>query len=200
MRPGPFPTGLLLLIAGAASADPSFDCAKASSSDEDLICAEQGLARLDRRMADRYRDALDRAAALDAGANTTRDGLKASQRGWIKGRDDCWKADDMARCIEDSYHMREAELVAKWMLEEPAAVVAFSCEANPANEVTVYFFSTERPSIRLEYGDSIRAGWLVRAGSGSKYATPFGGFFWQKGDEPLFSWTDGQEMNCAQAG
>ena len=38
----------------AAQEGPSFDCAKAESGAEKLICEDAGLARLDRRVAERY--------------------------------------------------------------------------------------------------------------------------------------------------
>ena len=185
-----------LCVAGLASAQPAFDCAHSSSAVEDLICGNPDLSALDRRLADRYAAALWQARAVDAGAEAAQRTLRAEQRGWIKGRNDCWKAEDMAACVADSYLMREAELVALWMLEEPRAIRNYSCEGSPASEVTVHFFDTERPAIRVEYGDGIRAGWRVPAGSGGKYETTFGGSFWEKGDEALFEWTEGRSMRC----
>jgi membrane-bound inhibitor of C-type lysozyme len=126
--------------------------------------------------------------------------LRATQRGWIKGRDECWKADGLRDCVKSAYLTREAELVALWMFEEPSSVVSYSCGDNPVKEVTAFFFDTELPGIRLEYGDSIRSGWLVPAASGSKYATPFGGMFWTKGDNALFAWTEGDEISCKISG
>ena len=145
---------LLTLPAAGIAASPSFDCAKANSAAEELICAEDALAQLDARMAQTYAQALT--AAMDDA-----DTLRATQRGWIKGRDDCWKANDLRTCVSDAYLLREAELVAKWMLQPPLAVASYACNGNPANEVTAYFYDTERPGVRLEYGDSIRTGTLV---------------------------------------
>ena len=36
--------------------------------------------------------------------------LKAEQRGWIKGRNDCWKSDDMRGCVANEYRYRINEL------------------------------------------------------------------------------------------
>ena len=191
--------GCLLWAAFPAHADavsPSFDCAKADSSAEALICADEGLARLDQRMADRFTAAMTAAAQMIVDSETEVDQLKAVQRGWIKGRDDCWKADDLRTCVMDAYLTREGELVAQWMLQDSLALQSYLCDKNPANEVTVFFFDTELPSIRLEYGDSIRTGSLVRAASGSKYATGFGTYIWIKGDTAQFSPQEGQEISC----
>jgi uncharacterized protein len=193
-------TALGLLVATMASAQPSFDCSKASSDAEMLICSDPDLGEMDQRLSARYAAAMAAAEALDAGQEAAVQELRATQRGWIKGRDECWKADDLRACVAGAYQTREAELVASWMLEAPDAVVSFTCDDNPANEVTVFFFNGASPAIRLEYGDGIRAGWLVPAASGSKYATPFGGMFWQKGDEALFVWTEGQELSCRMSG
>jgi uncharacterized protein YecT (DUF1311 family) len=182
----------------AADDRPAFDCAKAESSAEELICEDAGLAALDRRLADRYAAALDAAEALDAGAEAAADELRATQRGWIKGRDECWKSDDLRACVEDAYLSREGELVALWLLEEPTARTFWTCESNPANEVAVWFFDTERPSIRIEYGDSIDAGTLAPAASGARYAASFGREFWEKGGESLFTWEQGVTQSCVK--
>lgn len=36
--------------------------------------------------------------------------LKAEQRGWIKGRNDCWRSDDMRGCVAGEYRLRINEL------------------------------------------------------------------------------------------
>ncbi|GAB5512234.1 MAG: hypothetical protein Rhims3KO_36350 [Hyphomicrobiales bacterium] len=190
----------LAFLAGAGAAEPSFDCRKAASDAEDLICADAALSALDRRLAERYTAAVDAVKGLDAGSADALDNLKARQRGWIKGRDDCWKAQDLRACVQDNYLIREAELVATWMLEEPMARATYICADNPANELAVFFFDTELPSARLEYGDSIKPAWLVPAASGSKYATAFGGSLWTKGDGAAFAWQEGEPIQCKLAG
>lgn len=177
-------------------AQPSFECTQADSAAETLICADDTLARLDRRMAERYASAQDVIIALDSDGTQALQTLKATQRGWIKSRNECWKSDDLRTCVTDAYLTREAELVATWMLEEPTHMRTYTCEDNPAHEVTVFFFATERPSIRLEYGDRIWSAWQVPAESGSKYTMPFGGFFWSKGDDAQLEWVTGETMHC----
>jgi uncharacterized protein len=36
--------------------------------------------------------------------------LKAEQSGWVKGRNECWKADDKRACIKGEYESRINEL------------------------------------------------------------------------------------------
>ncbi|ABG30991.1 DUF1311 domain-containing protein [Roseobacter denitrificans] len=180
----------------AETTGPSFDCAKASSQAEDLICADAALATLDRRLALRFGAALEAAGNIEDDTENARTTLRAMQRGWIKGRDECWKAQDVRGCVERDYLTREGQLVAAWMLETPLATVTYTCEDNPANEVTAYFFDTELPSIRVEYGDSVAVGSLEPAASGSRYAIEFGGIFWTKGDSAVFEWRAGDPMSC----
>ena len=187
---------LFFSAANVAGAQPSFDCAKADAEAEVLICSDEALAALDQRLAERYKATLTAIRALDTGQEAEENTLRTMQRGWIKGRNECWKADNRRACIELAYHTREAELVGKWMLEDPIAQETYTCEGNPANEVSVFFFATEVPGIRLEYGDSIRAGWQTPAASGSQYDLSFGGLFWLKGREALFRWGGSAKMTC----
>ncbi|WP_104912345.1 lysozyme inhibitor LprI family protein [Pseudomonas sp. LG1D9] len=93
-----------LTVSAQAQTGPSFKCsANMASSVETLICSSEGLASLDRQMASTYSAALKK-----AGSQAKM--LKAEQRGWIKGRNDCWKADDKQACIRDSYNQRLTEL------------------------------------------------------------------------------------------
>lgn len=187
---------LVVLPCVASAAPPAFDCNKARSGAEELICADAGLADLDRRLSARFAAAVTTVKGLQTGRDAALAGLRATQRGWIKGRDDCWKAGDLRGCVAQSYLTREAELVAQWMLQDPTAIVTYTCDQSPANAVVVYFYDTELPGIRLEYGDSIRTGTLVASASGSKYAMGSGAMFWTKGKAALFTLDEGSEITC----
>lgn len=153
---------------------PSFDCGKAQSATEEIVCEDPELAALDRLVADRYGAALEAARQLSAGAQQAEDELRAYQRGWVKGRDDCWKADDLKDCVRSAYLRREAELVTQWMLEEPASITTWVCNGNPANEVVTYFYETTLPSVRFERGDTIDTGVLMPSSAGARYEGSFG--------------------------
>jgi uncharacterized protein len=176
---------------------PSFDCGKAESSAEKLVCEDAELARLDRRVAERYAAALDVIRNLDTGASRAEDQLRASQRGWIKGRDECWKAADLKSCVESAYLRREGELVARWLLEEPTEIAFWTCEV-PSNEVVTYFFDTELPSIRFEHLDRVDTGSLVPTDSGSRYEGSFGRSIRIQGDEAIYrdADPDGTTYQC----
>lgn len=191
-------TVLAVLFAAPLSAQegPSFDCSKASTSAEEMVCAEEALARIDRLLAERYAAALKVTRGLDAGAAEAEAELKARQRGWIAGRDDCWKAEDPSACILFSYQRREGELVARWMLEEPTGTATWRCADN--SEIVSYFYDTSLPSVRIERGDSVTTASLSPSGSGSRYDGDFGEFLWIKGDEATYRSADpdGAETTC----
>ena len=85
-----------------ATLSPSFDCTAAQSDAEQLICGDADLAMLDLRLDDRFAAAIAVAEGLDAGAEEAASTLPAYQRGWVSGRDECWKSDDLNACNEDS--------------------------------------------------------------------------------------------------
>jgi uncharacterized protein YecT (DUF1311 family) len=192
---------LLAALPALAEEGPSFDCARAESSAEALVCEDAELAALDLLVAERYAAALSVAEGLDAGAQQAVDDLRTYQRGWIKGRDDCWKADDLRACVEAAYLRREGELVAQWLLEEPTRTAFWSCGGNPANEVVTMFFATTLPSVRFERGDTIDTGSLVPTASGERYEGAFGRFIWIKVDEATYREPDpdGTEYQCVLA-
>jgi uncharacterized protein len=104
-------TCLIVLLCAAAPesgamAQPSFDCTRATNPVEDLLCSDQQPAALDRELARLYQLALAEPGLDTSGRNR----LRAFQRGWIKGRDDCWKADDLRGCVVSEYAIRIAEL------------------------------------------------------------------------------------------
>jgi uncharacterized protein YecT (DUF1311 family) len=201
-----FPAATLALalaaVAARAQGGPSFDCAAATSQAETLVCADADLARLDQLVAARYAAALAAARGLDAGGAAAEDELRALQRGWIGGRDECWKADDLRACVEQAYLRREGELVARWMLEAPTATVAWTCGGDPANTLVTFFFETTLPSVRFERGDAVDTGSLTRTASGSRYEGGFGRSIWIKGDAATYRDPDpdGAELACVAVG
>jgi len=189
---------LLVATTMSGQSGPSFDCSRTESSAEDLVCEDAGLARLDRLVAERYSAALEVVQGLDAGAVEAEAELRAFQRGWISGRNDCWKAEDLRKCVEDSYLRREGELVARWFLEEPTGTAFWACGGNPANEVVTSFFDTELPSVRFSRGDTTDTGSLVPTASGSRYEGSFGRYIWIKGEESTYREPDpdGTSFEC----
>ncbi|MCL3880974.1 MliC family protein [Marivita sp. GX14005] len=178
----------------AAQDAPSFDCAKAKSEAERLVCSDSELARLDRRLAERYSAALDR-----VGEKETRNLLRAYQRGWIKGRDACWKADDARECVRLSYLMRESELVARWQLEPELARDTWRC-GKAGKHVTTVLYETDLQALRFEIDGEISTASQVRTASGIRYTGDFGREIWMKGDTARYREADpdGTEYDCTR--
>lgn len=192
---------MLLMMPGISAAQdgPAFDCTRAESSAEKLVCADPALAALDRRLADRFAAALATAESLDAGAEAAANTLRATQRGWIKGRDDCWKATDLRDCIESAYLQREAELVARFMLEDASDVRELFC-GDGARALTVFEFPTELPGIRVEEGDSIHVGAQMSGETPGAYYVGQWGAVRLGADRPQIEDVYGETTDCRFAG
>jgi uncharacterized protein len=159
----------------ASAGGPSYDCEKAGAgSVEALICEDKELSALDLKLSDVY------AAASQKASNEHPPVLKVEQRGWIKGRNDCWKSDDRRGCVRDEYKVR------------------FLCDGNPANEVVTIVFQTDPPTLIAERGDSVSLMYLQPSGSGAKYQGR-NETFWEHQGEALITWGYGaREMRCKQ--
>ncbi len=179
----------------AAAEGPAFDCAKASGEIETLICDDAGLAALDHELAEVYAASLDKLKGVADEEDAVRS-LKAHQRGWIKGRNDCWKAEDKRRCTEDAYKTRIAELRARYALVPGGEPVFYTCNGNPADEILATFYPTDPQAVRLERGDSQVIALQARSGSGVRYVADFGIVFWGHHGEARVEWPQGTEFTC----
>lgn len=182
---------------------PAFDCSRATGEVEKLICADRGLSALDRKLDATYKAAL--ATAKDDVPNY----LRTEQRGWIKGRDECWKAKgagdpvylteswvatDVRGCVEGQYLMRIAELQVQLRLLQPLAPVVFVCNSQPSNVFTASFFETEPLAAAVERGDRTIIAYLVKTASGTRYEGQ-NLSLWTKGKEATITYL-GEEFRC----
>jgi uncharacterized protein len=182
---------------------PSFDCSKAGSEVEKLICADQGLADLDRKLDAVYK------AALAKARDDVPQWLRTEQRGWVKGRNECWKAKgpdnpvylteswiatDVRGCVEAQYQLRTAELQVLLQLVPAQEPLFFTCNDDTAAGIVAQFFETDPPAARFERGDRTVIGYRVRTASGAKYEGQ-NLSFWNKGNEAMVTW-DGEELRC----
>ena len=185
-------SGVLAALAPGANAEtgPSFDCAqKPASSVEQRICADAKLAALDRQMAEVYAAATAKATRADAQA------LVAEQRGWIKGRNDCWKQADVPACVESSYRMRIAGLQARYRLVDPVGSARYECPGTPAREASADYFATDPPTAIVEYAGATQLMYAAPSGSGARYQ---GGNrqLWEHQGVALIRWTSAAEQRC----
>ena len=170
---------------------PSYDCAKVKpGAIEAMICEDKVLSEFDRNLSEVY------ASARIKAGNEHSPRLKAEQRGWIKGRDDCWKSDDVGACLRMEYQRRIAELQARYRLVPETGPVYYECEGNPASEIAVMFFKTDPRTLIANRGDSVSLMYQQPSVSGVKY---FGRneTLWGNQAKTIITWGDGApESHC----
>jgi uncharacterized protein len=183
-----------LLVTGTARAEgPSFDCGKVQAgSIEEMVCKDKGLAALDRKLAEVF------AAASKKAVTEHPPRLKAEQRGWIKGRNDCWKSTDRRKCVEESYRTRIAELQATYRLVPSIGPVTWACDGDPKNEVVVTFFKTDPATLIAERGDQVSLMFVQPSASGTRYQGR-NESYWEHQGEAVITWGYGApEMRCRE--
>lgn len=169
---------------------PIFDCAKASGSIETMVCADPELGALDRTLSAVY------SAALSKAANERPPILKAEQRGWIKGRNDCWKADDKRACVVEAYRHRIVELQARYRLVHASSPIRYVCNGNPADEVIATYFQTDPPSLIAERGDQTSLMFLEPSASGARYVGRNESLWEHHGEATVVWGYQAPEMRC----
>lgn len=180
----------------ANSSSPSYDCSKAQGSIEELICQSDQLSKLDKQLQPLYSQAIKQLSSDDAQT------LKAQQRGWIKGRNDCWKADDKTECTLTSYQTRITELqISTASIEEPSATY-YVCNNEAAFKLSVYFYNdTLIPAAVFSYNKAQQlasepaVGLLTRTASGAKYQSQ-NATLWTHQQEATLTLFDQPPMNC----
>ena len=194
--------GTVLAADPSFAAPPSFDCAKADTSATQLVCKDDQLAALDREVTRLFTLARDGAHL----AADQRKQLLAVQRGWIKGRDDCWKAGDLRACVVESYVTRIHQLrqgYADARSQDKAGIskgpFAAKCEGLDAL-LTLAFVDIKPAAADVGWLDQAVVVNQVPAASGARYQGEnyAGKFeFWQHGKEMTFTMPGGKPMICA---
>jgi uncharacterized protein len=155
-----------------------------------MICRDDGLAALDRALAAVYRSALRKAASERPPV------LRVEQRGWAKGRNDCWKSANKRSCIEKAYKHRIAELQARYRLVPGQGPVKYVCDGDSNNEVLATFFQTDPPTLIAERADQVSLMYLQPSASGTRYQGP-NESLWEHQGEARVTWGHGaREMRC----
>lgn len=178
----------------AAAATPSFECAKAKGAAETLICKDAGLAALDNELSALYPKAI-------AGFSPEQQkSERAIQRGWIKGRNDCWKGQDLRQCVEDNYLLRITELqISGGQLMVPAPV-NYQCGKNVT--LSTYFYNDAKlPAavINLNEGDKQQQvlAYEAPSASGARYEGQNLTFF-TKGDDATLERYGQPTLTCME--
>jgi uncharacterized protein len=185
----------------AVAASPSFDCKNATGQIEAMICKDDTLAQLDRETTRLYGLALD-ARSLPTSQKKT---LLAEQRGWIKGRNDCWKASDARACTSASYlerihELRHAYAGARTQDDKGISRGPFDIRCPGVEAVIAGTFVQTAPGFAyLRWLDQQLVLSQTPAASGARYAaTTSNGeaMFWDKGPDARLALPGKQEMSC----
>jgi len=167
---------------------PSFDCSQARGAQEQLVCGDPELAALDRQLAETYRQA--QAKASDPAL------LRATQRGWVKGRDECWKAADTRGCVFEAYVRGIVDLRIQHGLVQVPATVEYRCDDATAR-VAAVFYNDPPQAMVLTVGDDQAILPIARSGSGARYAAS-GVEFWEHQGESSIDFF-GKTLRCTPA-
>lgn len=188
-------TGLALLLwPCAVMADPSFDCSKADTAAEKAVCASDALSAMDDEVTRLFNLALDGPDMSEDAART----LKAYQRGWIKGRDDCWKASDLETCVRNSYAVRIDELRRDYADARAGdgpslGPYAYACDSLDVG-LSATFVNAGDPVVVLRWQDIVQVLPQAISASGARYAVD-STVFWVKGDDATLT-LDGTDHAC----
>lgn len=182
------------------AATPSYDCKRADGQVEQLICHDDTLARLDRETTRLYGLALDARSLPTA----QKKALLAEQRGWIKGRNDCWKADDARTCTTGSYlsriyALRHTYAGARTQDEKGISRGPFNIRCPGEAVIAGTFVQTDPGFAYLRWLDQQLVLRQTPAASGARYAaTEKDGdaLFWDKGPDAMLTLPGKAEMNC----
>ena len=177
---------------GALAAQPGFDCARADGAVEELICSDDDLAALDVKLSEVFD------TALRQHEENNYEDPRPFQRGWIKGRNECWKAEDMRGCVETEYKHRIAQLQIAYGSMVVPTPVTYAC--GDFDLAVVFYRETDPPTAvltpigRHEGADQVVA-YQVPAGSGARYEGP-NAALWEHHGEARLTWF-GKALSCA---
>jgi len=191
----------VITAASPPDSSPSFNCSRATGQAQELVCTDAQLATLDRELARLY----TLAARSPQLKTKQRASLRAYQHGWIKGRNDCWKAGDLRACVLDSYVMRIHELRRDYADARTDAADSLSrgpvyvtCEGSEAR-MAATFLRTDPPLACLESQGRFHTLPLAASASGARYAANSGegeASFWSKGAEARVALPGQPAMHC----
>jgi uncharacterized protein len=186
----------------AGAAQPSFNCDKPANDAEAMICKDDQLAALDRETDRLFRLARD-------GKSITPDQRKelvAIERGFIKGRDDCWKDSDPRACVVTNYVTRISELRQDYpdtrsgdAMGASVGPFAVRCPGIDA-DIAASFINIDPMYAYLSWPDNALVFTQAQSGSGARYtATTASGTaeFWQKGPEATLTLPGKPQMTCS---
>jgi uncharacterized protein len=190
-----FVPGAFLTIAPAKAQAPSFDCGKATTEVERLICSSPSLADLDAQLAGAVKKAL-------AASPAQRDSLLAAERNWTRDRDKKCAASgpqtkaegsDPKSCLAEAYRARISELQsndANASAETSARGKTEVCRKIADRYRALIKANPQAPYAKSSYAESPLEVLTSAKGSGVTVAEPVAEFHAKVGglERELFDW------------
>ncbi|MEO5766341.1 MAG: MliC family protein [Casimicrobiaceae bacterium] len=192
--------GLVVLLAGgaalslhpaaahAATTAGSVECANPGGSVATVICGDEALAALDRKLVGVY------ATAARAAKPDQRNRLFAEQQSWLTDRSRCTGAQDKVVCMKGLYATRIVDLQATFKLVKSRGPFRFACGKGPNDFMTAQYFETDPPSARFFHDGRTVTAYIARSGSGSRYENA-NVDYWEHQGEAAVVWY-GRKLTC----
>lgn len=174
----------------SASAPGAVDCTQVESESDKAVCAYPDLLALDTRLAEVYQRAVS-----DAGSDVA--ALETEQRGWVAGRDDCWKNSDVHQCILESYQTRLVELQIHRKGADVPATVEYRCGDGSTPVSAVFYNDIDPPAMVLTVGDDKAILIQQPMGSGIRYTREGAEYTEHQGDIAVDFY--GKKLACTAA-
>ena len=182
---------LCTAAAAAFAANPSFDCKRKLNDAERMICGDDALATLDRKLGEVFST-----AANSLPRDKTVAYFVAEQRDWVRDRDGCPTTRNPASCLSSVYRTRIAELQGKFHMVPSRGPFRFACESDPPQEIVVTWYATDPPSGILESARGQTTMFETPSGSGTRYVGDDLAFAEHQGTATLAWGTTAQEFAC----
>ena len=116
--------------------------------------------------------------------------MKVEQIGWVKGRNDCWKGQDMRECTKGNYIDRIVVLQATYRLVKSGPPETFQCD--DGSKIVVTSVETDPQTVWLERGNlKILATFYPDSEKPGYYGQNV--TFWRKENEASVEWYDTAE-------
>jgi uncharacterized protein len=182
------------LAQGAAhAATPSFDCSKRINAAEKMVCGDDTLAALDRKLG---------GIVSQAGHSLPRDKSIAyfvvEQQEWVRSRDGCPSTPRPEACLMSVYRTRIAELQDRFNLVPSRGPYRFACNGSPPADLVVTWFETDPPSGMLETASGTTTIFSVQSASGARYIGENVTFWEHQGSATLAYANPAQQLDCTQ--
>jgi uncharacterized protein len=175
----------------ALAATPSFDCTRKVNAAQKLVCDDDTLAGLDRKLGEVFAR-----AAGSLPNDKTIAYLVGEQQQWTQSRDGCPATPNPKACLSSVYRTRIAELQGRYRMVPTRGPFRFTCDSTPPQDIVVTWYETDPPSGLLEMRTGTTPLFQTSSASGARYVGDDVQFWEYQGAATLTFGTRATELNC----